>query len=163
MIGFRSPHSFFAPPPKIMMIEFWSPLSFFWSPAKNDDRISELTFFLSFFLSFFGPPPKMMIEFLSSLSFFGPPPKKMIEFLSSLSFFGPLPKIPKWMIEFQGSLSFFGPCKHDWILPTWTLKVVRRFWVVLSMRPSSKDLVSELHHTSLHRRCSAQCNTPWQP
>ena len=53
------------------------------SPAKNDDRIPELTFFLrspakkddripeiTFFLSFFGPPPKMMIEFRSSLSFF---------------------------------------------------------------------------------------------
>jgi hypothetical protein len=44
-----------------MMIGFLTSFSF-WSPAKNDDRISDLNFFL-------GQPPRMMIGFLTSLSF----------------------------------------------------------------------------------------------
>ena len=46
--------------------------------AKNDNRIPDLTFL-------FGPPPKMMIVFLTSLSFSVTPPKMMIGFLTSLS------------------------------------------------------------------------------
>ncbi len=71
-----SPHFFF-------LMDSRAPSFFLRSSTKKDDRIPELTFFLrspakkddripelTFFLSFYGPPPKMMIVFRSSLSFF---------------------------------------------------------------------------------------------